>query len=408
MHTAELISIGNELLAGHTINTNAAWLAQKLARIGARVCWVTTIADTPNEIISALTIAAHRADIIISTGGLGPTPDDLTKQTIAEYFNCKMILNKDILIQVKELFARRKIPMPKVNRSQAMVPETAELIKNPVGTAPALIFHQNQKLYAFLPGVPREMKALTDPFLINKIKEIYTLPLIKSALLRTTGIAESKLYETIQPIIEKYPLIEISFLPKYVGVDLRLKTDHMYDQFNAMQAEIRSELKSYIYTDAEENLEVVLGRLLATKQLTLAIAESFTGGMISDKITDVPGSSQYFMGSVIAYSNQSKMELLGVSAATIKMHGAVSEQTAREMVLGVKNRFQTNCAIATTGIAGPGGGSAEKPVGLCYIAVNHNTDVLVKQFNFGQDRWINKQRGLAAALNMLRQLLVAE
>jgi nicotinamide-nucleotide amidase len=405
MHKVELISIGNELLAGHTVNTNAAWLSQKLAQIGARVCWGTIISDTPQEIISAMTLASQRADIIISTGGLGPTPDDLTKQTIAGFFNTKLILNKEILKQVKALFARRKIPMPSVNRGQAMVPESAELIKNPIGTAPALIFHHNQKLYAFLPGVPREMKALTDPFLLNRIKKVQKLPAIKTELLRTTGIAESRLYETIRPIIEKYPEIEISFLPKYIGVDVRLKTEYTPNLLDAMREEIQLKLDSYIYTNTEEELEAVLGRLLTNKQVTLAIAESFTGGMISDRITNVPESSLYFMGSVIAYSNKSKMALLGVAEETLKTHGAVSKQTAHEMVLGVRNLFHTDCAIATTGIAGPGGGSIAKPVGLCFIAVNYNSKVIVKQYNFGQDRWINKQRGLAAALNLLRQLL---
>jgi nicotinamide-nucleotide amidase len=406
MNNVELISIGNELLAGHTINSNAAWLAQKLLEIGARVQWITTISDTPAEIVSALTLASQRADVIISTGGLGPTPDDLTKETIAGYFNSTLILNKEILKQVEQLFARRNIPMPEVNRGQAMIPENAELIKNPVGTAPALIFHQNKKLYAFLPGVPREMKSLTDPYLLDCIKQSISLPEVKSILFRTTGIAESKLYEEIQPFIDHYPEIEISYLPKYSGVDVRLKTDHAYERLIHLQQEIRNQLKQRIFSESDDNLEKVIGDLLREKNLTLSIAESFTGGLISDKITDVPGSSTYFMGSVVTYSNRSKMEQLGVSQETLALYGAVSEQTVREMSAGVLALFKTNCAIATTGIAGPGGGSTEKPVGLCYLAASCEQKTIVNQYTFGQDRNINKQRGCAAALELLRQLLL--
>jgi nicotinamide-nucleotide amidase len=407
MNKVELISIGNELLAGHTVNSNATWLAQKLGEIGTRVSWITTISDTPEEIITALNLAAQRADIIISTGGLGPTPDDLTKETIAGYFNSKLILNEEILKQVEALFARRNLPMPEVNREQAMVPESAELIKNPVGTAPALLFHHNKKLYAFLPGVPREMKALTEPHLLDHIKRSVTVPELKSIIFRTTGIAESKLYEEIKQLVEKYPKIEVSYLPKYSGVDIRLKTVQAYQQLSNLQQEIRNQLKPYIFAESEDDLEKIVGELLQKRRLTLSIAESFTGGLISDKITDVPGSSAYFMGSVITYSNQSKIDHLGVSPETLALYGAVSEQTVREMLSGIKNLYKSNCAIATTGIAGPGGGSAEKPIGYCYLAAGWEQKTIVKQYTFGQDRHINKQRGCTAALDLLRHVLLS-
>ena len=285
----ELISIGNELLAGHTVNTNASWLANALAGIGARVHWITTISDTPDEIISALKLASQRADMIISTGGLGPTPDDLTKQTIAGYFNSKLVINVEILKQVQEIFIRRNIPMPDVNRGQAMLPDKAEIIRNPVGTAPALIFHKKKQLYAFLPGVPREMRALTDPYLLDYIKRTAEIPQIKSVVFRTTGIAESKLYEEIKPAIEKYTGVDIAYLPKYSGVDLRLKTIYEHEMLDKLQHEIRYMLSDYIFTESEDNLEKVIGDLLRQNHLTLAVAESFTGGLISDKITDIPG-----------------------------------------------------------------------------------------------------------------------
>jgi nicotinamide-nucleotide amidase len=410
MNHAEIISIGNELLSGLTINSNASWIAQKLSNAGISVNWITTIADRREEIKFALRTAASRAEIILCTGGLGPTPDDITKNTICEFFQTKLVLHSPTLENVIQIFKRRKIKMPEVNRGQAMVPESAGIIPNRLGTAPGLLFDQQDKIFVFMPGVPGEMKSMIDHDIIPLIKKKYKVLPFRTHLIRTTGIAESMLYEKLHPVFEKYPDIMVSYLPKFTGVDIRLKV-HGQEKSKEPDLEnisfkLREIVGSYIYTEQEEELQDVLAGLLTEKSLTLAIAESFTGGLISDRITDVPGSSTYFLGSVVTYSNKSKTEQLKVAEETISKYGAVSEQTIKEMVTGVQNLFGSNCAIASTGIAGPTGATEIKPIGLCYLAAGYNDNIRIKEFNFGKDRRINKERGTVAGLELLRRLVL--
>jgi nicotinamide-nucleotide amidase len=407
---AEVITIGNEILAGWTLNTNANWIAQKCNDIGLAVQWMTTIADTDEEIKAALKNAASRAKVILCTGGLGPTPDDITKKTIASFFESDLIVDKSVLNHVLKIFEGRNMHMPEINRDQALVPKNATVIFNSIGTAPGLRFERDNRLFFFMPGVPKEMMQMMDVSIVNNIKSYFQLPDYKTYLIRTTGIAESRLFEKLETILNVYEDLQISFLPKITGVDIkfRVATDAMILQkkATAFVSEIKKKINKYIYSEEDKELQKIIGDLLRKKHMTLAIAESFTGGLISDWITDIPGSSDYFLGSVTSYSNESKIREIGVSEKTINDFGAVSEQTALEMVLGVKKLFGSDCAVASTGIAGPGGATRIKPVGLCFISSIYKDKTFVKKFNFGINRRINKERGAMAALESLRRLLL--
>jgi nicotinamide-nucleotide amidase len=407
---AEIISIGNEILSGWTLNTNAHWITQKCRDIGLQVQWMTTIADRDDEINSALRMASSRAQVVLCTGGLGPTPDDITKKSIASFFNSDFVMDKNTLDHVLKIFEGRNIEMPVINRDQALVPKEAEVIYNPIGTAPGLLFKKPNQLFFFMPGVPREMKQMIQKNILDIIKSYFQLPDFRTFILRTTGIAESRLFEKLESTLIKYEDIPVSFLPKITGVDIKLKIANTNQDIVLRTEEFLSEIKQitqkYIYTEEEIELQEKVGEILKSKRLTLAIAESFTGGLISDWITDIPGSSDYFLGSVTSYSNTSKIRELGVSEDTLKNYGAVSEQTVQEMSTGVKNLYGSDCAIATTGIAGPGGATMKKPVGLCFISAVYKEKIFVKEFNFGTSRRINKERGAMAALESLRRLLL--
>lgn len=402
----EIISIGNELLSGITTNTNATWIAGKLQSKAVPVQWITTISDTKNEIEFALKTASKRADIIITTGGLGPTPDDITKNVICKFFNSKLILHEDTLENVKKIFEGRHLKMPDINIGQAMIPEISEPLPNPFGTAPGLLIKNQHKLYFILPGVPHEMKALIRDCVLPVVTKNFNLPEMQNFLLRTTGIAESRLFEKLQPALTKFPGVKIAFLPKSTGIDIRLTAESNDKNITRLVGEIKQITGKYIFTDKDEELTEVVGKILSERKLSLSTAESFTGGLVSDWITNISGSSEYFIAGITTYSNESKIEKLGVSKNTIQKFGAVSEQTAHEMVLGVKKLFNTDCAIATTGIAGPTGATETKPVGLCFLAVSTENNTAVKQFNFGKNRRINKERGAIASLELLRRILL--
>jgi nicotinamide-nucleotide amidase len=407
---AEIISIGNEILAGWTLNTNAHWIAEKCNDIGLAVHWITTIADSEEEIKTALQNASVRADVILCTGGLGPTPDDITIKTIASYFKTELVLDEKVLKHVQKIFEGRNLGMPEINRNQALLPKTARIIPNSQGTAPGLLFKEENKLYFFMPGVPREMKQMIVSDILSNIKSYFRLPEFKTHLIRTTGIAESRLFEKLESTLEQFEDIPVSFLPKITGVDIKFRIDNDSVDLQKRTLQFLSALKKsvakYIYAEEEIDIQERIGKFLQKNNLTLAIAESFTGGLISDWITDVPGSSEYFLGSVTCYSNESKVREIGVSEDTIKNFGAVSEQVALEMAIGIRKLFDSDCAIASTGIAGPGGATETKPVGLCYLSCIYKDQTFVKKFNFGTIRRTNKERGAMAALESLRRLLL--
>ncbi len=407
---AEIISIGNELLAGITVNTDAAYLARQLRSIGIETLWITTIADEKKAILSALKNASQRARVVITTGGLGPTPDDITKRSICEFFGVQLQFNSEVFEDVRRFVSNRKFFLNKVNREQAVIPQCERVLRNFKGTAPGLYFKRGQVHYFFLPGVPHEVYHLTEKDILPLLREIFDLHPLPSHLVRTTGIPESRIIEKIGDLVEEHKTIRMAFLPRFRGVDLRFTAPdtnpRTLAEFEALISGVRQRLKKYIFTEKELDIEEIIGRILKMKTLTLSVAESFTGGLIGDMITNIPGSSDYFLGAAVTYSNESKRHLLGVQAETLEKYGAVSEQTVREMVRGVQKLFGSDCALATTGIAGPTGATESKPIGLCYIAARWGSEERVHEFRFGTERLMNKKRGAVAAMELLRRLLL--
>ncbi len=407
---AEIISIGNELLNGNTVNTNATYIAQQLHRVGITPLWIQTVGDEPDHIRQALETAMRRADIILITGGLGPTHDDITKKVVCDFLGSELIMNEQILADVKAKFARRGIPMPEINRSQALVPRDAQLMPNPVGTAPGMIFTRGEKIVFVMPGVPPEMKAMIENSVIPLLRKKCEACRVQVDLFRTTGIPESAIYERIREEMDEYSSYEIAFLPKFTGVDIRVirRGDDMEntEKFQRFRSLLQERIGEFIYTTDDRELEAVVGELLKEKKMTLSVAESLTGGLVQDKITNIPGSSIYFMGGMVTYSNEAKMKFLGVRAESLQKYGAVSEAVAREMAQGVREAFGTDIAVSTTGIAGPTGATPTKPIGLVYTGVATRESVWVKKHLFGTDRLINKQRSAQAALEMVRRVIL--
>ncbi len=408
---AEIISIGNELLNGSTVNTNASYIARRLHESGVMVTSEHSLRDRAEEIKGALAPALDRSEVVIVTGGLGPTHDDITKNVMAEFFNSELVYNEDVFRNIQQRFEKRGITMPAVNRGQAMVPQSAELIANPLGTAPGLLFRPENRLVFVLPGVPREMESIMEesviPFLRKKCPECR----VQVDFFRTTGIAESVIYERIRKNMPAFSSYEIAFLPKVTGVDLRIirlgddiKDKEKFDKFKNI---LYTHIGDHLYSVDNRELEAVLGNMLTSRGLTIAVAESVTGGLVQDRLTNVSGSSGYFMGGIVAYSNEAKIGFLKVQAATLEAVGAVSEEVAREMARGVQEAFGTDMGLATTGIAGPTGGTATKPVGLMYAAVAYHSRVEARKFMFGENREVNKQRSAQAAMEMARRFLIS-
>ncbi|NOY58237.1 MAG: competence/damage-inducible protein A [Calditrichaeota bacterium] len=406
----EIISVGDELLIGQTINTNASWMGEQLLNAGIRVDWVTTVGDNAGHIETALKIAESRANVVLITGGLGPTHDDITKKVISRYFDSKMVLNRKVLENIKARFKKRGILMSQVNRDQALVPEKAKVIFNDNGTAPGLIFDRNGVTFYVMPGVPMEMKAIMKRFVIPQLREKRGERTILFQIYCTTGIAESTLFQKIGDIAEIEKYARLAFLPSPSGVKMRLMTEGQTQkaaQDALKQAEIllRKNIESYIYASGKCSLEQVVANILTQRGKTLAVAESCTGGLLANNLTNISGSSKFFDRGIISYSNQAKMQALGVPETLIAEHGAVSAQVAQAMAEGVRNTAGTDYGLSTTGIAGPTGGTPEKPVGLVFIGYSDANETLAKRFNFLSDRMGNKERSVAAALNLLREKL---
>lgn len=403
---ATIISIGNELLNGKTINTNAAYIAGALFEIGIRTDEIITIGDNSAKIVRSLRESLNKSELVIATGGLGPTHDDITKNAVAEFFAVELIHNEDILRKIEERFKQRGMTMPPVNRNQALLPANAELFNNPVGTAPGLLLKTEGKFVFVLPGIPLEMQAITDQSIVPFLKENCQLKVTEVHLYRTTGIAESKIYQICKDLFEKHPMYEIAFLPKYIGVEIRIALHGDEHKYRLFENELYNRIGKYIFTKGDRELEEVIGALLKKESLTLAVAESCTGGLLADKLTDVPGSSEYFLGGITAYSNEAKMNYLGIRTSTLEQFGAVSNEVAREMAAGARSAFGADLALSTTGIAGPTGATEIKPVGLIFIALATADKIISKKFAFSDIRRLNKEAGAQAALEMLRRELM--
>lgn len=421
MVSVELITVGDELLIGQVVDTNSAWLGRQLGNVGAQVDRIVSVHDIADDIRDAVVAALQRADVVIMTGGLGPTKDDITKTTLAALFSGGVMHRDEAVYEhVRQMTAERGLAFNELNQAQALVPEGALALENRVGTAPGMLFvrpaadGRGEKLLFSLPGVPFEMKELVERQVIPAIQAHFALRSVVHRTMITFGMAESILATAIAPWEDALPeWLHLAYLPNARGIRLRLSA---YDVDPATAtAEIESRfdaLKQYIapymlgYEPA--SVESAVAAILLERGQTLAVAESCTGGAISARITAMAGSSAYYLGGVTSYSNEAKTNILGVSMADIERYGAVSETVARQMAAGALERFGADFAISTTGVAGPGGGTAEKPVGTVWMAVawrpkdGNKTETFARQMRFSELREQNIERAATHALNMLR------
>lgn len=410
---AEIITIGDELLIGQVVDTNSAWMGQKLNEIGVKVKQITSVSDEKEHIVAALKEAESRADIILITGGLGPTKDDITKITLAEYFNSEMIMNDEALENVKSIFQKYNRPVLEINVKQALVPAKCRVLINKQGTAPAMYFHENRKHYFSMPGVPFEMKYIMQEHVLPILAEMNDGVIIKHENINTAGIGESFLAEQIEKIENELPSnIKLAYLPKLGTVRLRLtgyfNNKSEQDLLLKYKNEIVNEIREYVVAEEDISLEQSVLNILIKSSKTLSTAESCTGGYIGHLLTSISGSSAAYEGGVISYSYDLKKLTLGVKEETLTTFGAVSKETVEEMVLGALNHFKTDYAIACSGIAGPGGGTEDKPVGTVWIAVASANKVYSRKFQFGNQRLQNIERTAIQALWMLFRLLREE
>ena len=404
---ASLITIGNELLSGFTVNTNASWIGLELGKIGIEITVHHTIQDIKSDIIFELEKLSKKASAVIVTGGLGPTHDDVTASAFYSYFDDTPVFDEEYWNDLTDRFSKINYKIPDLNRNQAMKPEKGEVIQNKLGSARGLYFKKGGCHYFALPGVPKEMKAMLNNSVIPILKNLVTNPLITRTI-RTTGIPESSLAEIINEKINiDYPQCSIAFLPKLIGVDIRLFGQDAQN-IRDMEELLVPVIERYIYGYEDVSLEEIVGNRLRKLGLTLATAESCTGGLLGHRITGVSGSSNYYLGGVVSYNNEAKMELLGVRKQTLEKFGAVSEDTVKEMAQGVQSLFKSDLGISISGIAGPTGGTPEKSVGLIYIGLSFGKEVAVKKINFFLDRDSNKRISSQVALNMIRLALKNE
>jgi len=404
----DIITIGDEILIGQTVDTNSNFIAGQLSSLGVMIHQITAISDDPAHIMAALSNAEKFADTIIITGGLGPTKDDLTKKTLADYFGMTLELNSEVLAHVESLLSGRGVKMNALNKNQALVPNGAIVLPNRVGTAPGLLFEKNGKRYISLPGVPFEMVHLIQeqvlPFLIRLLDEV----IVVHSTVMTIGLPESTLAEMISAWESNLPTyIKLAYLPSPTALKLRLSArgnsrslleKEVQDQIVMLQRIIPDNIFSYV----DEPIEVTIGNILLDRGITISVAESCTGGNIAHMITSVAGSSAYFKGGVVAYSNEAKVKLVGVNPSTLEKNGAVSREVVTELAIGCKQIFGSDYAIAISGIAGPGGGTPEKPLGTTWVAVAGPQGVVVENFIFKDNRERNIIRASVRALNLLR------
>lgn len=415
----EIITIGDELLIGQVINTNQAFIAERLNGVGIYVEFMTSVGDNTEHILDAFTRAMKRADVVCVTGGLGPTHDDITKQALCKFFNTNLVVHQPTLEKIKALFERRKLRITQASADQALVPRGCTVLENTIGSAPGMLFHDHssakEKYLIALPGVPFEMEKIVTDHVIPFFQKKNLSSIVRHLTLKTTGISESILSEklgSIREIIGTDGSVTLAFLPNPFGTKLRItvrgNSEEIVEQKLARaETLIRSKAEKYIYSSNELELEDVIGKLFRERKLTLATAESCTGGMIANRITNVSGSSEYFLRGYVTYSNISKTELLSVHENTINQYGAVSREVAEAMATGARASAKSDIAISTTGIAGPTGGTPEKPVGLVWIGYSDRENTFALKFNFGDNRLRFKERASQAALELLRRKLLS-
>ncbi|WP_341905041.1 competence/damage-inducible protein A [Fluviicola taffensis] len=405
MINVEIISIGDELLIGQTINTNASWMGAQLAGNGIKVSHVVTISDTWEAITTALEDAGKRSQVVLITGGLGPTKDDITKQVLCSYFNTKLVLDQNVLNHVESFFIKRNRPMLEVNKLQAMVPEACEVLFNEQGTAPGMWFEKEGVIFVSMPGVPYEMKYLVETYVIPRLIERYPVKKLIQKTYLTQGIGESFLADRLTDWENQLREegLDLAYLPSPGMVKLRISSSSGNQSRVAFYGEeLKRMIPAYLYGEDEESLPEVIGKLLLEKGETVGTVESCTGGSIMASLTSISGSSNYVLGGLITYSNDLKMKLADVSSQTLEDFGAVSEEVVLEMAAGGKKTLGVDWSISVSGIAGPLGGSDEKPVGTVWIAIDGPKGKISRKFLFGTDRQRTVQMTVLTALNLLR------
>jgi len=413
----EIISIGDELLIGQVVNTNASYIAQKLSSVGIEVKWIEVVGDDEKEIRNAFQRAVERAEVVLVTGGLGPTHDDITKGVVAEFFNAPLVLDPGALESLKQFLLRLNIPLTPLREQQAYVPQGCTVIPNRHGTAPGMLFERKGLIFIVMPGVPTEMKGMMDEFVIPFLSSRNPGNVVLQRTLKTTGIFEATLAEKIGDVKNFLPpdgSVTLAFLPSATGVRLRITAKNKsaegglsaQEEIARVEAILRSRVGEFIYGEEEEELEIIVGRLLKERRLTIAIAESCTGGLIAHRITNVSGSSAYFERCVVTYSNESKMDILHIPRHLIETYGAVSREVAEAMAHGIRTISGTSIGLSTTGIAGPTGGTPTKPVGLVWIGYADERGTEAREYHFGDDRLTVKERAAQAALDLVRRKLL--
>ncbi len=407
----EIITIGDELLNGSRTDTNASYLALHLSELGAEILRMTSVGDAQPVIEEAVREALSCAELVVITGGLGPTADDRTKQALARLFSCDLVLNEEALASVSASFARRGAGVPESNAAQCMLPECARPIENKVGSAPGLMMEREGRLLFALPGVPAEMRGIFENYIAPFLEGRGLVRLKEERMVRVLHLAESEIADRVHPIARRLARVEVAYLPHADGVDLRI-TGRGESRVQAARAAERAQeriadvLGDAVYARGSESIERVVGYLLSMQGKTLAVAESCTGGRVAWQLTKTPGSSEYFAGGIVAYSNDLKKRLLRVKAGTLTAHGAVSAEVAGEMATGVRDRAKTDYGLSITGIAGPGGGTPEKPVGLVYIALARKGKTVVWRLLLGRGRDRVRRRAAVAALDLVRRDLM--
>ncbi len=405
---AEILTIGDEILYGQINDTNSQWISKALDAAGFRTIRKTTVGDGRGQILQAFREAAHRADLVLITGGLGPTADDLTKPCLAEFFNCALSMNEKALKEVSAFFQSKGLELTELNRQQAMLPDCCEPITNELGTAPGMWIKNGDQVFVSMPGVPFEMKHMMTRYILPKLAKTFHTEVVYHRVIKTIGIGESWLSEKIAPWADSLPdHISLAYLPSLGQVKLRLTASG--SDLESLKAEVAGQTErlypyagKYIYGFDNDEIESVVGNNLRKEHLTLATAESCTGGFLGHSITRIPGASDYFKGGVIAYANEIKVKMLGVDESTLDQFGAVSEETVRQMAEGVAREMGTDIGLATTGVAGPDGGSPEKPVGTVWIGCHFRGETIIRKLQLWKDREVNIQASSIAVLNLLR------
>ncbi len=411
---AEIITIGDEILIGQIIDTNSAWMGEQLNLHGIEVFQITSVHDQHDHIMEALANAEKHADLVLITGGLGPTKDDITKKVLCDYFDCELVLNEEVLANVTRRLTKRNVSMNQLNKDQALVPSKCTVLNNSTGTAPGMWFEKNDTLFVSMPGVPFEMKSIMSEEVLPRLAKNGKAKSIYHQTVLVYGIPESMLAEKIEVWETALPdFIKLAYLPSQLMIRLRLSA--YGKQMESLQQEVSRQIDQlkllipqHIFGYNGDSLAGVTGSLLVKASATLGIAESCTGGNIAHMFTANAGSSAYLKGGIVAYSNEVKMGLLNVKQETLDTHGAVSKEVALEMAQGVQQALNTDYAVATTGIAGPDGGTADKPVGTVWIAVISKQNIKLERYTFAHNRERNILRSSQATINLLRQLLLME